>query len=245
MNARLTRTTRRSRLFATSALALTAALSLTACDSGEGSRDAGAAQPAAPVSSPSQPAASDTTDTTDSKPSTGTSQPDRTAPTGAQQTSARTDKNKGNTGTSTAPTPRVRCDAANVKVTAQVVKRPLNTMILTATNKGSKLCDLFYAPVVRFEGAQSVPPAMEDTKPQAVVSLKPGESGYAAVKLSSPTGTPDPGYTAKTLSLGFYDAAHRNVKGFTDVRLPAKGVYIDSSLTVSYWQSDLNDVSDL
>ncbi|MFD3518140.1 DUF4232 domain-containing protein [Streptomyces sp. NPDC058657] len=254
MSARLVRTARRTRLFAASAVALTAALSLTACDSGEGTRDAGAARTSSPSSAPSEPAGG-----SDGKP-TGETEPGQSGG-NAQQTSSASGSN-GNTGKKgsseggTAGTPgaktdldaparRDRCDATNATVTAQVVSRPLNTMILTATNKGTKLCDLYYAPVVRFEGAQSVPPSMKDTQPQAVVSLKPGESGYAAVKLSSPTGTPDPGYTAKSLSVGFYDAKHRSLDGFAPVRLPAKGVYVDSTVRVSFWQSDLDDVSSL
>ncbi|WP_433546289.1 DUF4232 domain-containing protein [Streptomyces sp. CA-294286] len=263
MSARLVRTARRTRLFAASAVALTAVLSLTACDSGEGAKDAGAARTSSPSSAPSESA--DGSDGSDGKP-TGAAEPGQTGGE-AQQTSTTSGSagnvaGKGNgqgggTGTAgTAKTPgaktdpdapahRDRCDASNITVTAQVVSRPLNTMILTATNKGAKLCDLYYAPVVRFEGAQSVPPSMKDTQPQAVVSLRPGASGYAAVKLSSPTGTPDPGYTAKSLSVGFYDAQHKNVGGFARAALPEKGVYVDSSLKVSFWNSDLDDISSL
>ncbi|GHH42018.1 DUF4232 domain-containing protein [Streptomyces candidus] len=253
MSARLVRTARRTRLFAVSAVALTAALSLTACDSGEGAKDAGAARTSSPSSAPSE-----STGGSDGKPA-GEAEPGR-AGGNAHQTSSTSDGTKntggksGSTGTAgtpgaktdpDAPAHRDRCDASNITVTAQVVSRPLNTMILTATNKGSKLCNLYYAPVVRFEGAQSVPPSMKDTQPQSVVSLRPGASGYAVVKLSSPTGTPDPGYTAKSLSIGFYDAQHKNVGGFARAALPAKGVYVDSSLKVSFWNADLDDISSL
>ncbi|GAA3492872.1 DUF4232 domain-containing protein [Streptomyces cremeus] len=244
------RTARRTRLLAAASIAFAATLSLTACESGKGTKDAGApraSDPARPVGTPS------TTDGTSTEASsTGTaSSGTRHAPsgsTGKSTTGSTGGKNStagnGDSGPH-APANRARCDASNIKVTAQVVDRPLNTMILTATNTGSKLCDLFYAPVVRFEGAQSVPPSMKDTQPQAVVGLKPGRSGYAAVKLSSPTGTPDPGHTAKSLSIGFYDKDHRNLDAFAPVRLPAKGVYVDSSIRVSFWQSDLDDVSSL
>ncbi|MCX5205037.1 DUF4232 domain-containing protein [Streptomyces sp. NBC_00237] len=250
------RTARRSRLFAAASVALVATLSLTACQNGDGSKDAGPARTSSP-SADGKPAASGTA-------GGGSQQDTQTGSTGKSTTGGRhTDKGTSsgtNSGSTTgkgstssggrtddphAPANRARCDASRIKVTAQVVSRPLNTMILTATNTGSKLCDLFYAPVVRFEGAQSVPPSMKDTQPQAVVSLKPGESGYAAVKLSSPTGTPDPGYTATSLSIGFYDMDHRNLDGFAPTALPAKGVYIDGSIRVSFWQSSLDDVSSL
>ncbi|MFJ4875352.1 DUF4232 domain-containing protein [Streptomyces sp. NPDC088745] len=235
------RTARRTRLFAAASVALAATLSLTACDNGGGTKDAGAAHASSPTTGP---------ESTDDKPSGTAPAPDTQTGTGTGRATSGTPAGTKPRTTPkhadpNAPARRPVCDASRLKVTAQVVSRPLNTMILTATNKGSKLCDLYYAPVVRFEGAQSVPPAMEDTQPQAVVSLQPGESGYAAVKLSSPTGTPDPGHTAKSLSIGFYDKDHRNLDAFAPVRLPAKGVYVDSSIRVSFWQSDLDDVSSL
>jgi hypothetical protein len=90
---------------------------------------------------------------------------------------------------------------------------------------------------VRFGEAQSVPPAIEDSKPQAVVTLAPGESGYASVLLSAADGSGSGGYTAKTLEVYF------NSQSTSPARpsLPAKGVYVDSSISVSYWQSDMGD----
>ncbi|MFJ2744494.1 DUF4232 domain-containing protein [Streptomyces sp. NPDC087440] len=228
----------RTRLFVATSAAALAALSLTACDNGSGTKDAGPARTSAPVTTPHP----DTQTGTDNKATSGTHTGTGTGTGSGSGTKPRTPPRHT---TPNAPAKRPVCDASRIKVTAQVVNRPLNTMILTATNTGPKLCDLFYSPVVRFEGAQSVPPTMEDTQPQAVVSLNPGESGYAAVKLSSPTDTPDPGYTAKTLSLGFYDAQHHNLDRFAPVRLPAKGVYIDADIRVSYWQSSLDDVTSL
>ncbi|MFI5807849.1 DUF4232 domain-containing protein [Streptomyces sp. NPDC051561] len=230
-----------ARLFVASAAAL-AALSLTACQNGDGSKDAGPAGTSSPVAD-DKPAASGTPGTPGGEPQQDTQTGTPGKSTGKATTGTTT--GAGGKSDNNAPANRVRCDASNIKVTAQVVARPLNTMILTATNNGTKLCDLYYAPAVRFEGAQSVPPSMKDTQPQAVVSLRPGQSGYAAVKLSSPTGTPDPGYTAKSLSIGFYDAEQRSLVAFAPARLPAKGVYIDGSIRVSFWQSDLDAVNSL
>ncbi|WP_367997424.1 DUF4232 domain-containing protein [Streptomyces sp. GMY02] len=117
-----------------------------------------------------------------------------------------------------------------------MVSRPLNHLLLTVTNTGSKNCDLVGYPAVRFGEAQSVPPVIEDSKPQAVVTLPPGESGYAGVLLSAADGSGSNGYTAKSLAVYFGkspSAAHPS--------LPAKGVYVDSSLSVTYWQADMAD----
>ncbi|MDX3752082.1 DUF4232 domain-containing protein [Streptomyces sp. AK08-02] len=118
-----------------------------------------------------------------------------------------------------------------------MVSRPLNHVLLTVTNTGSKLCDLVGYPAVRFGEAQSVPPVIEDSQPQAVVTLAPGESGYAAVVTSAADGSDTDGYTAKGLAVFF------NSESTSAARpaLPAKGVYIDSSITVTYWQSDMAD----
>ncbi|MFE9440395.1 DUF4232 domain-containing protein [Streptomyces sp. NPDC006602] len=119
---------------------------------------------------------------------------------------------------------------------ATEVSRPLNHLLLTVTNTGSKNCDLTGYPAVRFDEAQSVPPAFEDSKPQAVVTLAPGESGYASVLLAAGDGSGSHGHTAKSLAV-FLDkgtsAAHPS--------LPAKGVYVDDSIGVSYWQSTMAD----
>ncbi|MFJ3672089.1 DUF4232 domain-containing protein [Streptomyces sp. NPDC090106] len=126
----------------------------------------------------------------------------------------------------------------DTEVTAQAVSRPINHLLLTVTNTGSRTCSVYGYPALRFTGAQSVPPVIEDSQPQAVLTLAPGEKGYAGVGLSAADGSGTGGYRAKTLSLSYQD---RNLE-FTDegaeVPLPAKGVYVDSSLSVTYWQYD-------
>lgn len=129
------------------------------------------------------------------------------------------------------------CLPTSTRTTAKVISRPLNHLLLTVTNTGSKNCALVDYPAVRFGEAQSVPPAFEDSKPQAVVTLAPGESGYAGVLLSAADGSGSGGYTATSLEVYFNiestSAAHPS--------LPAKGVYVDSSIGVSYWQSNRDD----
>jgi hypothetical protein len=250
MSARITRTARRARLLSLSAVALAATLSLTACESGEGTKDAGAAtnsarpsDNASPAPSDDKPAESGSNGTSTGKTSQGTQ--GSPASTGSSQGTQHAKKTPSGSDPN-APKNRAVCNSKNIKITAQVLKRPLDTMLLTATNTGSKLCDFGGAPIVRFENAQSVPPAMEDTKGQAVTSIQPGESAYAAIKLTQNDNDQDPGYWAKTLAIGFYDMKQKPLDGFTNVPLKGKdGVYIDSSVRVSYWQNDLDSVSNL
>lgn len=132
----------------------------------------------------------------------------------------------------------VTCTGANTKVTAQTVTRPLNHLLLTVTNTGTKACDLYGYPALQFTDAQAVPPVIDESQPQAVVTLAPGKSGYAGVTLSSADGSGEGGHTAKTLRIYFQNRDLEFPGTGTKVALPAKGVHIDSTLRVTYWQSD-------
>ncbi|MFD5814959.1 DUF4232 domain-containing protein [Streptomyces sp. NPDC127038] len=256
MSARTARTTRtartaRTRLLAASAIALTA-FSLTACSNGNGVRDegssaparssAGSDGPAAGSGTTAKPAGTGTTSgsgsgSTNGSKNTGTTTGGTSAGssgktgTGSTGGSGGSGASTGKTGTVTR---NVACDASNTRTSATAVSRPLNHLLLTVTNTGSRNCDLTGYPIARFGEAQSVPPVAEETHPQAVVTLTPGESGYAGVLLSSADGSGANGYTAKTLEVGF--GKSRGVP----TALPAKGVYVDDKLTVTYWQQTLD-----
>ncbi|MYU07759.1 DUF4232 domain-containing protein [Streptomyces sp. SID8366] len=226
-----------------------AALALTACDSGTGTKDEGAARhtPAASVS-----AGAPSTDAHTQQGSTGstahgiqTSAGTHRATGGTQGTHA-----SGGTGGSKSsgnpwdPKNRVLCNGSNTKVTAQVLSRPLNHMMLTVKNTGSKYCDLTYYPVLRFDGMQWAPGADESTQPQAVTTLAPGESGYAGVLLSAADGSGDGGQTGHKLTVHFQGMTPNSDGGATaNVTLPSKGVYYDSSLKVTYWVTDPSDIA--
>ncbi|MFD9396382.1 DUF4232 domain-containing protein [Streptomyces sp. NPDC060000] len=233
-------------------LALTAltALALTACGNGSGVQDQGASQPASSsttaTAQPTKPgtvsgSTSGSTSGSNAKPVGTSSNPakDTTGSTG-NGTGKSTGKSTG-TGTDSTGT-RVLCNGSNTKVTAQPVPRPLNHMLITVTNTGSKLCDLTYWPVLRFDQMQWAPQAAEETQPQAVTSLAPGESGYAGVLLSAADGSGDGGMTAKKLTIAFQGYTPNSAGGASATpALPAKGVYYDSSLAVTYWQQDRDD----
>ncbi|MBQ0827503.1 DUF4232 domain-containing protein [Streptomyces tagetis] len=241
--------THRTRLFAAAALAA-AALTLTACGEGEGLHDEGAASagsafPSAPESSPQASGGASgsgeagqagwasggsgeaAAGANGRKGSTGT-----TGTTGSTGSAGST----GATGSKDSASASTPCTGTSTRVTAAEVTRPLNHLLLTVTNTGTKNCDLVGYPAVRFGEAQSVPPAFEESKPQAVVTLAPGESGYASVLLSAADGSGSHGYTATSLQVFFNDGA-----GTARPALPAKGVYVDDSIGVSYWQATMED----
>ncbi|MEU0893129.1 DUF4232 domain-containing protein [Streptomyces massasporeus] len=230
-------------------VALLAALTLTACQDGTGTKDEGAAHPdpaSATVTATHPAAAGDsgkgTGGATGTQGTTGATGTDGTSgATGTQP--AKGDKaatgDKSAKGTTAA---RVSCNGSNTTVTAQPVRRPLNHMLLTVKNTGSKMCDLTYYPVLRFDEMQWVPRPIKDSKPQAVTTLAPGESGYAGVSLSAADGSGEWGTTGHKLTVGFQGRTPNSDGGPSALpTLPAKGVYYDSTLTVTYWLRDMDD----
>ena len=239
--------TSRTRLAAAAATAVLAALSLTACNDGTGAHDEGAAATTS-TSSPSAAASSDAASgSTGSTGSTGSA--GSTGSSGGRSTGGSTTGSKpaadGSaskaSGTSGKP---VTCEGSDTRTVAAPLNRPVNHMLLTVTNTGSRTCFLYGYPAVRFGEAQSVPPVIEDSQPQAVVTLEPGQSGYASVSLSATDGSGSNGYTAKSLAVYFQGRSMSGSVGAgAHPSLPAKGVYVDDSLKVTYWQQSMNDAT--
>ncbi|MYS71573.1 DUF4232 domain-containing protein [Streptomyces sp. SID5926] len=224
----------RTRLFAATTVAL-AALSLTAC---EGDELTGSPAPESATSAPAganspRPAGgSGDTGATGTAGSNGSNGNDNASGAGAGSDSG-SDTGAG-TDDSDSDVPG-ECSASDVRITAANAPRPINHLLLTATNTGSKTCALPPYPATRFGEAQAVPPVAESSKPQSLTTLAPGESGYAGVRLSSGDGSGENGYDANTLTIPFEDGSIATVK------LPSGGVYVDTALTVTYWQTDASN----
>ncbi|MFJ4340478.1 DUF4232 domain-containing protein [Streptomyces sp. NPDC088915] len=248
--------THRIRIAAAAAVTA-AALSLTACQgSGGGTRDEGrAASPTttapttpAPTASAAPTATSAPTATPPSAPTgpdssgNGSTSPQGStdAPTVPAAPGKNSGKNSGkNGGKSTADTADRPCDASAVRVVYSPVSRPLNHALLTVTNTGRTACSAYYAPVLRLDDGQAAVAVDQDSKPQAVVTLFPGESAYAAMILSAADGSGQHGRTSKKLTVWF--APRDNVGsagGPAVLKLPA-GTYTDSTTRVTYWQTSM------
>ncbi|MFC9098613.1 DUF4232 domain-containing protein [Streptomyces sp. NPDC057072] len=247
---RTLRTTRpRTALLATTTAAL-AALALTACQSGMGTQDEGKASSTPTVSSAvHSPAAQNTgSSQTGSGSGSSTTQGSDAAShtgrgTGAGSAGSGSGSGSGSgKGSGTTTASPVLCNGANTRVTAQEVSRPVDHMLITATNTGSRPCALTYYPFLRFDEMQWAPGAFEESRPQAVTTLAPGESGYAGVRLSAADGSGENGTTGHKLTVLFQGRTPRSDAGPTaEVKLPAKGVHYDSELTATYWQTTAAD----
>ncbi|MFJ9059906.1 DUF4232 domain-containing protein [Streptomyces sp. NPDC102409] len=236
---------RAARTTALGTAALVAALSLTACQSGSAEPAGGSGDPAAqaPAAGTSAAPVADTGTETTGKPGatdsgsgdgkdSGSSAVRPAAKPAAEQADG---SGKGGTGTSPAT-----CTGADTKLTITSVPRPVNHMLLTVTNTGSTSCSAYSYPFLRFGGAQSVPQVVEDSVPQSVIVLAPGESAYTGVMTSSADGSGTGGYSTKDLTVGFQGRDGGSAGPMVNVPL-GKKVYVDSTLAVTYWQTDMDD----
>lgn len=228
--------TNRIRTTAIAATALVAALSLTACggeDKALGTKSAGTAETATPAAT-----------STDGKAQQDA--PEAGAP--ETQTVPAEGKHAGGNGGNhskqpeTAPNANAEaaaiptCTPKNSKIKVSSVSRPINHLLLTVTNTGSKDCAAYHAPFLRFDNAQAVYPIFDDSKPQAVVVVSPGEKAYAGIAL---LGEPGENAPVKSAGLGVIMVdKNSKPKGEATLKLPAE-TYTDGLGFVTYWQSDI------
>ncbi|AQU67167.1 DUF4232 domain-containing protein [Streptomyces niveus] len=212
--------------------ALVTALALTAC----GPSDAVGASPK-PDSTAA--AASTSTDEPDAKASDKPQPPaDQNTDDSANNSTGNSSKNAATKTDAKSKSRTTTCTGSNTKVTVTEVTRPINHLLVTATNTGSGNCHAYYAPLLGFDDAQSVTQINEDSRPQAVVTLAPGESAYASIALGG-DGSPD----IAAYKLGVHFAGRDNqgsVGSAANLTLP-EGTMISDSTSVSYWQSTMAD----
>ncbi|MFG3140178.1 DUF4232 domain-containing protein [Streptomyces sp. NPDC048211] len=239
----------RIRTTALAATALLAALSLTACSSDNGSGESAKAEAAAPAArttakespSPAAQPDKDATDTaTDAHASSAQGNP--TAPpaeSDGKNTTGTTNRAGSGSGT-TSRTP-VTCDGKNTRTAVSTVSRPINHLLLTLTNTGSRPCYAYYAPKLRFDDAQAVFPVLDASRPQAVVTLQPGESAYAAIGLTGEPGAGPAPRKATRLQVNFSGRSPEGSTGTpTELTLPSR-TYWDDNGFVTYWQTEMAD----
>ncbi|MGP3924491.1 DUF4232 domain-containing protein [Streptomyces sp. 8N616] len=238
---------RRSRSLRLTAVCLTAAaaLTLTACggDSGSGVRtsgganDASAAQRTGAKGSAEQQSGGSAAARTSAGTGTGSGKGSKrgTAGGGSADGSGTT-AGQGRGGK--VPT----CTPANVEVQLQAVKRPVNHMILTATNTSRRPCNAYAHPYVTFDGDKAGLEAVEDSKPQAVTTIAPGETAYAGISLSAADGSGANGREASEIAVAFAEVDAAGEPG-RPVALPAPGgsVHVDDSGRVTYWLDSAGD----
>ncbi|MFG2870608.1 DUF4232 domain-containing protein [Streptomyces sp. NPDC048338] len=215
------------------AATLVAGLTLTACGQGAGHA---AASPSASTAPAPAPTGSATPSTRPGDPSV-TARPTTAGPAGTARPTA------GAPAPSRAGDPvSTPCTGTTAKVIASKVSRPANHLLLTVTNTGPQPCNAYGAPFVGFDDAQSPVRILDESKPQAVVTLAPGESAYASVLLTGEGGADSHGRTVRRISVHFApgDGSGGSVGSGRTVAAPS-GTYADDDAAVSYWQRTVDE----
>lgn len=230
----------------TAALALT----LTACgDNGTGTRSEGAAadKSATAAASPAESgkgagaektaddaAGTGTTGSTGSSNGTGTAQP-----AGA----AKSSDGSGNTGGTSAKATVTLCTAQGLKITAERQDGPPYThLTLSAKNTSGTSCEMKEYPHIHFlDNARGIVPPVAKSKPQAPVILEPGQSAYAAVRMSE-GGRKESTKTVKEFTV----TLKANGGGMAVVKSPAaEGLAVNpQKWATGYWTPELRNGAD-
>ncbi|MBH5336038.1 DUF4232 domain-containing protein [Streptomyces pactum] len=261
MNVRISR---RSRTLRVAAAALTAAaLTLTACNSDEdGVRRSGAADTSSPSASTGGSGGADAGTSSggdsagaDSKGSTGDGDSDGPAAgTGGGKGSAEKSGGSGDgqarpgadsasSGAGDDGPATTTCTTAQVSVKVSTLDRPVNHLMLQATNTSKKPCNAFGHPYLGFDGDQSTTAPFADSKPQAVVTLAPGETAYAGIAYSAADGSGSNPRKATTLRVSFAGPDQAGSVGAgVELPLPAD-LTVDDSARVTYWQTNASDAA--
>ncbi|MEE1940488.1 DUF4232 domain-containing protein [Streptomyces sp. TRM 70361] len=243
MSARIARS--RTRLLLTAGTAALAAFSLTACggsDEGvktEGKAAASITSPAGDTGPRQVPAGAAGSEEADGQETGKRADGGERTNGGERADDAASGARKAATGGSRTSTEPVTCTPRNTRITVTEVSRPVNHLLLTATNTGTRPCFAYGAPFLRFDEGHAALPVVRDSVPQAVVTLEPGQSAYAGVGTYSPDGHEDG--TARTLGVLFADRNGESTGTEVKLPLPGEGVTVNSGAQVTYWQSDLDD----
>lgn len=136
------------------------------------------------------------------------------------------------------PDEHTACGPSDVSIAVSPLNRPVNHLLLEAKNTSGTSCDLYAYPFLQFDQAQAPLAPLEDSKPQAVVTLAPGESGYAAIMTSSGDGSGTNGHKRTSLNVSLADRDGQGGSGSAPVALPGGSTYLDDSAWVTYWQAD-------
>ncbi|GAA2454549.1 DUF4232 domain-containing protein [Streptomyces macrosporus] len=235
------RTRRMPRFAVAATLVAAASLSMAACQSGTGVEKTGKAPAESSPASPERKGSGEdapesapqgTGDTPAQETGTG-GDGDAAAPADHKRSTGREGSREGGDASATSE----RCGPSDVELVVRQVSRPINHMLLTVTNTGGAVCDVYGYPLLRFDEAHTPTPPVEDSAPQAVISLRPGESAYAGIT----TYTPDNGDSVSVTKLGVLltDRDGRAVEGDRPVTLTLpSGTGINAGARVTYWQAD-------
>lgn len=218
------------------------ALALTACgDNGTGTRSEGpaASSSATITTTPAEsPKAADDTTGTGTSGSTGSG-------TGTAQAAGTTKSSggSGDAGGTAARTSAPLCTAKGLRITAERQDGPPYThLTLSAKNTSGADCEMREYPHIHFlDNARGIVPPVAKSKPEVPVVLEPGQSAYAAVRMSE-GGRKENTETVKEFTV----TLKANGGGMAVVKSPApEGLSVNpQKWATGYWTFELRNGAD-
>ncbi|MFJ6609851.1 DUF4232 domain-containing protein [Streptomyces sp. NPDC091289] len=219
------------------------ALALTACgDNGSGTKSAG------PAASDSATVAATPADSADSpKDADDAAETGTTGSTGSGSGTAQAAgaaKSSEDAGGTSAKATTPLCTAKGLTITAERQDGPPYThLTLSAKNTSGAGCEMKEYPHIHFlDNARGVVPPVAKSRPAAPVILEPGQSAYAAVRMSE-GGRKENTETVKEFTV----TLKANGGGMTVVKSPAaEGLSVNpQKWATGYWTTELrNDADD-
>ncbi|MFG2023676.1 DUF4232 domain-containing protein [Streptomyces sp. NPDC048825] len=232
------------RLATTIAASAALALTLTACG---GDDDNGAGKPTQASSASATPTTATSPSVTPSAsvPETGQTAPTADGGSTGSKTSGGTSSNGSgkNPGSGSSTAKSADCATGSLKFTADQVSRPVNHIVIKATNNGSRPCNLLAFPLLAFEkDAQAATAEIEESRPQAVVTLAPGATAYAGVTTSSGDGSGERSVRNSVISLHLQGRNGGSVGSAVKIPAPGGSLYVEpDAAKVTYWQDTVTD----
>ncbi|MEU6223276.1 DUF4232 domain-containing protein [Streptomyces sp. NPDC047042] len=221
------------------------ALALTACGGGDGESESGAsATPestgvtATASSTPASPSASaSATGTEEATPDTSSEGSGEGGGAGAEATKS------SSTGKGTSTVKPVDCATSSLRFAVKAVRNPVNHVLITATNNGTKACHLYSYPALRIsENSQSVTAVIGESKPQAVVTLDRGATAYAGLITASSDRNSEIKVTTPSIGLSLFGPDEEGTDAEVEVPVPGGSLYVEEdNAQVTYWQDTPND----
>jgi hypothetical protein len=223
------------------------ALALTACGEGDAeSRSVGTATTESSDTSVTSTATATATAASASASATATGQATKGA--GSQGSGSGGDTGAGANKTSSAGTGSgsakpVACTTRSLKFAVKEVKSPINHVLVTATNIGSKACSIYSYPALRLSDIQqSVTARIGQSKPQAVVTLDSGATAYAGLITASVDRNSQTKVTTSSIGLSLFGPDEGPTESGADLPVPGGSLYVElDNALVTYWQDNAND----
>ncbi|MFG3403972.1 DUF4232 domain-containing protein [Streptomyces sp. NPDC048142] len=221
------------------------ALALTACgDNGTGTKSAGPAASdsatvgTAPAESPKADDAAETGTTGSTGSGTGTAQA-----TGTTKISDGSGTTGGTSARTSAKASVPLCTAKGLKITAERQDGPPYThLTLSAKNTSGAGCEMKEYPHIHFlDNARGIVPPVAKSKPEVPMILEPGQSAYAAVRMSE-GGRKENTETVKEFTV----TLKANGGGMAVVKSPApEGLSVNpQKWATGYWTTELRNGAD-